>query len=148
MTKANGAAIGITMYKILLSLLLSLGGGCGATLDDEGVTEGDKGVGEDVKGVEEDDKVKVTLAIEVTFEADEVIFAVVDVFDEDGVTEMLEGDKIKRELEEAVAVIFMLADDTNSFKVPQFDALNTYKNNLHTHDNRKHTMYKQAKLQY
>lgn len=53
MTKANGAAMGITMYMILLSLLLFGGGcgGCGGTLDDEGVTEGDEGVLAGVKAV-------------------------------------------------------------------------------------------------
>ena len=53
MTKANGAAMGMTMYMILLSLLLFGGGcgGCGGTLDDEGVTEGDEGVLAGVKAV-------------------------------------------------------------------------------------------------
>lgn len=50
MTKASGAAMGMTMYMILLSLLLS-GGGCGGTLDDEGMTEGDEGVLAGVKAV-------------------------------------------------------------------------------------------------
>ena len=52
----------MTIYKIVLSLLLSLSPGGGATLNDEGVTEGDEGVADDMG-----DNVKVTLAVEVTF---------------------------------------------------------------------------------
>ena len=131
MTKANGAAMGITMYMILLSLLLFGGGcgGCGGTLDDEGVTEGDEGVLAGVKAVWEDDKVKMALVVD-------VIFAVVDdtdVFGE-GVTEedklMEEDDEVKMEpveFDDAISVISVLANKTNSFNFPQFDTLNTYK---------------------